>query len=399
MQPLSSSSVSTTLELPDPDVQNGFSAYIHIPFCARRCGYCDFNTYTNLHFPAGAGAAEFPTTLCREIELSAKMLNAGTPAGELRSVFFGGGTPTLLPATALKQILEKLRSIYGISATAEITTEANPETLTYEKLCQLQESGINRISFGMQSAVESVLQTLDRMHTPGQTARVCHWAEKLGMRYSLDLIYGTPGESMADWDFSLREAIALGPEHISAYALTVEKNTKMGRALQREEIPAPDPDILADKYQHAEETLTSHGYQWYEISNWARPGAACQHNLHYWQRDNYWGYGPGAHSCINDTRFWNTAHPLAYAQQLISSDLQLPIAGQEHLGAAEIREEEIMLGIRCREGIPLSFSPSPAITRQLLADGLIDAAAWAENRLQLTLRGRLLADTVIRALW
>lgn len=384
----------------NPDVHDGFSAYVHIPFCTVRCGYCDFNTYTNPDFGPGAGRKDFANSVVKEIELSQRVLSANMPPGSLKSVFFGGGTPTLLAPGQLEKILVALAHTFGFAPEIEITTEANPETVTFEKLASLQASGVNRVSFGMQSAVEHVLHTLDRLHTPGQVQRAATWAKQLGLNFSLDLIYGTPGESDADWEKSVRSAIALAPNHISCYALTIESGTKMGSDLARRKITAPDEDVLARRYERANELLSAAGYNWYEVSNWAQPGFECVHNLKYWRNENWWGYGPGAHSHINGTRFWNVKHPLAYAQKLAAVPIQTPACGHEDLNEVERAEEAIMLGIRLREGIAIPQATKPQTVAELIHDGLIiPQAALCDKRLILTVRGRLLADTVIRQLW
>ncbi|VDG76379.1 oxygen-independent coproporphyrinogen III oxidase [Actinobaculum suis] len=384
-------------KLAHPDVSGGFSAYVHIPFCRARCGYCDFNTYTKLNFGHGAALTDFPQTLATEIELSARMLDTSANQAALRSIFFGGGTPTMLEAAQLGGVVEKLRATFGLEPGAEITTEANPETVHAEKLEALRKTGINRFSFGMQSAVPEVLATLDRKHTPGQVERVARWARELGVSFSVDLIYGAPGETMAQWEESVDAAIALEPQHISAYGLIVEPGTKMGQQIKRGLLAAPDPDMQADKYELADSKLSAAGYQWYEISNWAKPGYACRHNLYYWENASWWGYGPGAHSHINGERFWNVKHPLAYAQRLETG--ALPVQGREILGAREQLEEHIMLGIRTRHGIEIPAGSDPNTIDALRADGLLSAAALASGKLVLTRRGRLLADTVTRVLW
>ncbi|XCB30221.1 radical SAM family heme chaperone HemW [Arcanobacterium hippocoleae] len=387
-------------EIPNPNAGAGFSAYIHVPFCQIRCGYCDFNTYTNPNFGAGAGRADYADSVVKEIEFSKEVLQRGGTPGLLQSVFFGGGTPTLLAAQSLTQILHALRNVFGFAPNAEITTEANPETITYPKLRALKEAGFNRISFGMQSAVENVLHTLDRAHTPGQAARAAQWAQELELNFSLDLIYGTPGESDTDWEESLHTAIALAPNHISAYALTIEPGTKMGRQLAHGKIPAPDEEALARRYEKANDFLEAAGYRWYEVSNWAKPGFECKHNLYYWKNANWWGYGPGAHSHFNGTRFWNVKHPVAYAARLAGNPMQTPAQGHENLCETEQLEEAIMLGIRLRDGIKVPAGVRRETISGFIADGLIDPqAVLREDRLVLTVRGRLLADSVIRGIW
>ena len=377
--------------LPDPDVSGGLSAYVHVPFCAVRCGYCDFNTYTNLDFGPGASTSDFPESLAGEIALSRSVLRGGEAAPLIDTVFFGGGTPTMLDPGQLGSVLAALDAAFGLREGAEATTEANPESVDRESLFQLADAGFTRVSFGMQSAVESVLATLDRRHTPGQVGRAVGWAREAGLDVSVDLIYGAPGETMGQWRRSTEAAIALEPDHLSAYALTVEPGTKMGAQAARGAIRLPDPDELADKYEAADEAFEAAGYRWYEISNWARGGRECRHNRVYWGGGNWWGYGPGAHSHINGTRFWNVKHPLAYARRVA--------AGESPAAAREIADEAVMLGVRMREGIEIPRFIGARTTAGLVADGLLDGRAAIAGRIVLTLRGRLLADAVTRRLW
>ncbi len=372
---------------------NDLSAYVHIPFCSVRCGYCDFNTYTNVDFGGGASANRFAATIVREIEMAGQILE---PAAPLETVFFGGGTPTLLPATDLTLILEALGATFG-APTGEVTTEANPESVTKADLAALQAAGFTRVSFGMQSARPHVLEVLDRLHTPGQVDAVTHWARELDLEFSVDLIYGAPGESLEDWQASLEAAIALEPGHISAYGLTIEEGTKMGAQVRRGELPEPDPDELAAKYEMADEALSAAGYEWYEVSNWAKPGKESQHNRAYWTNANWWGFGPGAHSHIDGSRFWNIKHPIAYTGKLEGGDF--PIGGGEALSDIERAEEDIMLGIRLSDGILVPDHTPSDVIASLIADELIDGRAALTGRIRLTRRGRLLADTVIRTLW
>ena len=383
--------------LPNPDVSGGLSAYVHVPFCAVRCGYCDFNTYTNLDFGPGASTSDFPESLAREIALSRNVLRGGEAAPLIDTVFFGGGTPTMLDPGQLGSMLAALDAAFGLREGAEATTEANPESVDREVLFQLADAGFTRVSFGMQSAVESVLATLDRRHTPGQVERAAGWAREAGLDVSVDLIYGAPGETMGQWRRSIEAAIALEPDHLSAYALTVEPGTKMGAQAARGVIQLPDPDELADKYEAADEAFEAAGYRWYEISNWARGGRECRHNRVYWGGGNWWGYGPGAHSHINGTRFWNVKHPLAYARRVAAGES--PAAAREVLTASEIADEAVMLGIRMREGIEIPRFVRAQTIAGLVADGLLDGRAAIAGRIVLTLRGRLLADAVTRRLW
>lgn len=382
---------------PNPDVSGGLSAYVHVPFCAVRCGYCDFNTYTNLDFGPGASTSDFPESLAREIALSRNVLRGGEAAPLIDTVFFGGGTPTMLDPGQLGSVLAALDAAFGLREGAEATTEANPESVDREVLFQLADAGFTRVSFGMQSAVVSVLATLDRRHTPGQVERAVGWAREAGLDVSVDLIYGAPGETMGQWRRSIEAAIALEPDHLSAYGLTVEPGTKMGAQAARGVIQLPDPDELADKYEAADEAFEAAGYRWYEISNWARGGRECRHNRVYWGGGNWWGYGPGAHSHINGTRFWNVKHPLAYARRVAVGES--PAAAREVLTASEIADEAVMLGIRMREGIEIPQFVRAQTTAGLVADGLLDGRAAVAGRIVLTLRGRLLADAVTRRLW
>lgn len=380
--------------LPNPDISAGFSAYVHIPFCSVRCGYCDFNTYTNPNFGPGAGLTDFPDSLAREIALSRRVLEGN---GRIKTVFFGGGTPTMLDSAQLVAVLGDLKATFGLAANAEITTEANPESVTPESLRELAAGGFTRVSFGMQSAVPRVLSILDRQHRPSRVPQVVRWAREAGLEVSLDLIYGAPGETDVEWRASLEAALTLEPDHISAYALTVEPGTKMGGQVRRGEISLPDPDMQADRYEMAAAMLEPAGYHWYEISNWARPGHECAHNLAYWRGSDWWGYGPGAHSHIGGTRFWNVKHPLAYANRLL--DGASPAAARELLSATERAEETIMLGIRLAEGIPVPAATGREVIAGLISDELVDPASAFSGTLRLTLRGRLLADSVTRALW
>ncbi len=392
--------------LPNPDVSGGLAAYVHIPFCSVRCGYCDFNTYTNLDFGPGASVADFPDSLEREIALSERVLTGVGEEPQLTSVFFGGGTPTMLATEQLVAVLERLDQAFGLVPGAEVTTEANPESVTRDSLQRLRDGGFTRVSFGMQSAVPEVLQILDRQHRPEQVPKAVAWAREVGLDVSVDLIYGAPGETDDQWRASVEAAIAMNPDHISAYALTVEPGTKMGAQVRRGELSLPDPDEQADRYEIVDSLLHAAGYQWYEISNWAKPGHECQHNLMYWHRGDWWGYGPGAHSQIGGTRFWNVKHPLAYAQRLEGGQLDddgaavvSPAAGREVLSESERAEEDVMLGIRLAEGIEVPRGVSPAVVAGFIVDGLVVPAVALRGRLVLTLKGRLLADTVTRKLW
>jgi putative oxygen-independent coproporphyrinogen III oxidase len=378
-----------------------FGVYVHVPFCAVRCGYCDFNTYTSAELGGGADLADYAATATAELDLAAKVLDAaGLPARLAATVFFGGGTPTLLPAGDLVAMLGGVRDRFGLVPGAEVTTEANPDSVTPRVLEQLAAAGFTRVSFGMQSAVPHVLAALDRTHDPARVPQAVAWARAAGLAVSLDLIYGTPGESAADWRASLDAALACEPDHVSAYALVVEEGTRLAVRVRRGELPAPDDDVLADDYEVADDVLSAGGLSWYEVSNWARtPADACRHNLGYWRGDDWWGVGPGAHSHVGGVRWWNVRHPRAYAGRL--ADGVSPAQAREVLTPGERYEERVLLGVRLADGLPLA-ALSPAGRERvagLVADGLAEpSAALARRRLVLTRRGRLLADGVVHRL-
>ena len=370
-------------------------AYVHVPFCATRCGYCDFNTYTASELGSGASRETYADTVAEEIELSARVLGAGAPA--VSTVFFGGGTPTLLPDGALPRILERIDATYGLATDAEVTTEANPDSVDAASLAKLRQGGINRISFGVQSAVPHVLGTLDRTHDATRVPSVIKAARDAGFdQVSVDLIYGTPGESLDDWQTSLDHAVALDPDHVSAYALIVEEGTALARQVSRGEVATPDDDEMADKYMMADETLSAAGFDWYELSNWVRsPAARCRHNELYWTGANWWGFGPGAHSHVGGVRWWNVKHPAAYAQRLAEG--HTPAYAREVLSAETRRVERILLESRLSDGLALSAldGRGAAAVPALVTDGLL---VCVEGRLVLTPRGRLLADAVVHRL-
>jgi putative oxygen-independent coproporphyrinogen III oxidase len=375
-----------------------FGVYVHVPFCRTRCGYCDFNTYTATELGGGATQQAYPDLVMREVDLAATVLPAGgTPVS---TVFFGGGTPTLLAPDRLGRIISKIGGAFGLDAGAEVTVEANPESVDAASLGKLREQGVTRVSFGMQSAVPHVLATLDRQHQPGRPEQCVAWAKAAGFSHvSLDLIYGTPGESDDDWRRSLDAAIGAGPDHISAYALIVEEGTRLAARVRRGEIAAPDDDTLADRYLIADDLLGQAGFAWYEISNWAKSDEArCRHNMLYWTGGDWWGFGPGAHSHVGGTRWWNVRHPASYASRLAAG--QSPAQAREVLTAAEQRMEEIMLRARLADGLPLSVLGGAASlhSERAVASHLADHSAFADGRLVLTRQGRLLADAVIRDL-
>jgi oxygen-independent coproporphyrinogen-3 oxidase len=381
-----------------------FGVYVHVPFCTVRCGYCDFNTYTVADLGTatgvpGASRTTYAAAAVEEVRLARRVL--GDPA-PVQTVFFGGGTPTLLRPADLSSVLSAVDGELGLAPAAEVTTEANPDSVTKADLVALREAGFTRISFGMQSAVAHVLTTLDRTHDPARVPDVVAWARAAGFEpagggsISLDLIYGTPGESVADWETSLDAALACGPDHVSAYSLIVEEGTALARRVRRGELAMPDEDDLADKYAVAEERLGAAGLHWYEVSNWARDEAArCRHNLLYWTGADWWGVGPGAHSHVGGVRWWNVRHPAAYAER-IATGLS-PAHAREVLDAETRRVERVLLELRLSDGLPIDAldGAGRAAVGAQVERGL---AVVERGRLVLTLRGRLLADGVVRDL-
>ncbi|MCC3271411.1 radical SAM family heme chaperone HemW [Arthrobacter zhangbolii] len=384
----------------DGAADRNFGLYVHIPFCSVRCGYCDFNTYTATELGGGASQAAYAGTAEREVVFAADaMRRSGLPERRMGTVFFGGGTPTLLPAEDLAAILRTAVDQWGLEPGAEVTTEANPDSVTPESLQLLADAGFTRVSFGMQSAVPHVLAVLDRTHTPSRVPQAVKWAREAGLHVSVDLIYGTPGESMADWKTSLEEALSYEPDHISAYALIIEEGTKLAARMRRGEVPPIDDDDHADKYVLADEMMSAAGLSWYEVSNWARtPADQCRHNLAYWRSDDWWGIGPGAHSHAGGVRWWNAKHPTAYAQRIGAGES--PAVGRETLDADTRYVEDIMLRTRLAEGLDLSRlrEPGRLAVAGLMADSLVDPRAALTGRVILTGRGRLLADAVVRRL-
>lgn len=376
-----------------------FGAYVHVPFCRVRCGYCDFNTYTATEL-RGAKQLDYADEAAREMELAQKTLaDAKVPDRPLSSVFFGGGTPTLLPAAHLSGMLAHLRNGFGIRSDAEVTTEANPDSVDDAYLAELSEAGFTRVSFGMQSAVPRVLRTLDRTHDPDRIPIVVAAAKKAGLSVSLDLIYGTPGESLDDWKSSVSTALEQDPDHVSAYALIVEEGTKLARQIRRGEVATPDDDLQAEMYEWADRQFERSGYSWYEVSNWSTGEASRSlHNLGYWTGEDWWGFGPGAHSHIGGVRWWNVKHPAAYAQRLASG--RSPVHGRETLDEETRRIERILLETRIRDGLSTDVL-SDGARRQvpsLISNELVDGRAALRGRIVLTRRGRLLADAVVRTL-
>ncbi len=384
---------TAAVELPDVRLSPGgpFGIYVHVPFCITRCGYCDFNTYTPAEL-GGVNPDAWLEVLRSELELAAARLDAPT----VRTVFVGGGTPSLLGGARLASVMDAVRANFTLAFDAEVTTEANPESAWPDFFSAALAAGFTRVSLGMQSVAPRVLGVLDRIHTPNRSAAAAREALAEGFEHvSLDLIYGTPGESDDDLLWSIDTAIETGVDHVSAYALVVEEGTALARRVRRGELAAPDDDVLAHRYELADERLSAAGLDWYEVSNWSRPGGQCLHNLGYWSGGQWWGAGPGAHSFVGATRWWNVKHPNAYGQ--ILGEARLPVAGFEELSADSRHTEDVLLGIRLRQGLPVELLDEAERRRAETAveDGLLVRDG---ERLVLTNRGRLLADGVVRNL-
>jgi oxygen-independent coproporphyrinogen-3 oxidase len=377
-----------------PAVPSGtpFGVYVHVPFCAVRCGYCDFNTYTATELGGGGSQAAYAGHAASEVAYAAQVLGEQRPVVD--TVFFGGGTPTLLPSADLVAILGSVRDRFGLAPGAEVTTEANPDSVTPESLAELRAGGFTRVSFGMQSSVSHVLRVLERTHDPARVAQAVTWAREAGFeQVSLDLIYGTPGESLDDWRSSLASALACGPDHVSAYSLIVEDGTRLARQVRTGVVPMPDDDDLADKYVLADDALAAAGLEWYEVSNWARDEASrCRHNELYWRSASWWGIGPGAHSHVDGERWWNVKHPSAYAARIVAGES--PALESETLDDDTRHLERVLLEVRLGDGLPLTLVDRARVD-DVVGRGL---GVRREERLVLTRQGRLLADAVVRDL-
>ena len=368
-----------------------FGVYVHVPFCITRCGYCDFNTYT----PAELGGVN-PDTWLQALRTELELAAARLDAPPVSTVFVGGGTPSLLGGARVATLLDMVRENFPLAPDAEITTEANPESAWPDFFAAIRAAGFTRVSLGMQSVAPRVLGVLDRIHTPNRSAAAAREAIAEGFEHvNLDLIYGTPGESDDDLLRSVDAAVETGADHVSAYALLVEEGTALGRRVRRGELPAPDEDVLAHRYELVDERLSAAGFEWYEVSNWTRPGGECRHNLGYWDGGQWWGAGPGAHGFVGATRWWNVKHPNNYSEALAGATL--PVAGFEQLGADALHTEQVLLQTRLRQGLPLALLDAGERERAavVVADGL---GVSEGDRLVLTPRGRLLADAVVRTL-
>jgi len=358
--------------------------YLHIPFCLTRCGYCDFNAY--------AGLDELKPRYVEALEREASLAAPEWPE-RFVSVFLGGGTPTSLEPRHLAELLVHLRTTFELDAAAEITIEANPDTIDTERLRAIRDAGYTRLSMGAQSFAPTVLAALERIHQPESVRGAYAAARRAGYEnVNLDLIYGANGESLASWRGTLEETIALGPEHVSAYALTIEPATPLGRKVAAGIVPAPDPDLQADMVELACELLGGAGYLHYEVSNWAKPGFECRHNLGYWERRPYLGLGAGAHSSRGSRRWWNLRPPEQYLDTVEAGTL--PVGGSEDLDDGGRALEETFLRLRTRQGIAAD-SVTAAQAAAYLRDGLLERR---NGSLVATERGMLLLNELVLGL-
>jgi len=372
--------------------------YIHIPYCIKRCGYCDFNTYTPAELQITSELKDISNSYIDLLisEIKSARIEVGESA-VIPSIFFGGGTPSLMEASDIGRVISTIKDQFNLAKDAEVTLETNPDTVTKEKLAQFLAAGVNRLSFGMQSAVPHVLATLDRTHNPDNLPQVTKWAKEVGFKeISVDLIYGTPGESKEDWQRSIDAALSLPITHISAYALIVEEGTKLAAQIKRGEVGNVDDDLSADKYIMADQAFTSAGFNWYELSNWAKPNSESRHNIFYWLGKNWWGAGPGAHSHLNGRRFWNVKHPNLYKERIIKGESA--VAEFENLESVQIESERLMLSIRLPSGVEKSTLNDKQILdlAGYVESGHLDQANWNLGRATLTLDGRLIADRILR---
>ena len=371
--------------------------YIHIPYCVKRCGYCDFNTYTPSELKIATGLSEVSNSYIDLLLLEIKQAKAQVGSAFVPSIFFGGGTPSLMEPSDIGRVIDQIKQEFVLNSDAEVTMECNPDTVSKDNLAAFREVGVNRVSFGMQSAVPHVLATLDRTHNPENLLPVTTWAKEVGFsEISVDLIYGTPGETLDDWQKSIDAALSLPITHISAYALIIEEGTKLAAQIKRGEVAPVDDDLAAEKYLLADKEFTAAGFQWYELSNWAKPDSLSKHNLAYWLGENWWGAGPGAHSHLNGKRFWNVKHPNLYREK-IQSNLS-PIADSEVLEEMQIASEKLMLSLRLPSGVEKESLNQDQISElsDYVESGHLDLLNWNQGRATLTLEGRLIADQILR---
>ena len=371
--------------------------YIHIPYCVKRCGYCDFNTYTPSELKLANALSEVSSSYIDLLLLEIKQAKEKVGSASVPSIFFGGGTPSLMEPSDIGRVIAQIREEFVLNSDAEITMECNPDTVSKKTLAAFRETGVNRVSFGMQSAVPHVLATLDRTHNPENLLQVTTWAKEVGFsQISVDLIYGTPGETLTDWQKTIDTALSLPITHISAYALIIEEGTKLAAQIKRGEVAPVDDDLAAEKYLLADKEFTAAGFAWYELSNWAKPNSLSKHNLAYWLGENWWGAGPGAHSHLNGKRFWNVKHPNLYKEKIHSN--KSPIADSEELEEIQINSEKLMLSLRLPSGVRKESLNQEQISElsEYVQSGHLDLSNWNQGRATLTLEGRLIADQILR---
>jgi putative oxygen-independent coproporphyrinogen III oxidase len=370
-----------TIELRVPLVERA-GLYVHIPFCLTRCGYCDFNTYAGLDHLSG----RYVEALTAEGDLWAGEWGSDMFA----SLFLGGGTPTTLPVPAIQRLLGRFGATFAFDPHAEITAEANPDTVDVRYLSELRDSGVNRLSIGIQSFDPFVLEALERIHSADAARAAYSAARQAGFEnVTLDLIYGANGESLDSWRRTLGEAIQLEPDHLSCYALTIEHATALGRKVAAGQVPPPDPDLQAEMYDAACEQLAGAGYEHYEISNWARPGRRSVHNMGYWEGRPYLGLGAGSHSFRSGRRWWNVRPPQQYLAEVEAG--RRPVGGSEAIGQSERRMEQLLLGLRVADGVPADWIDAERATA-FVDDGL---AERRNGRIALTDRGMFVANELV----
>jgi len=372
-----------------------FGVYVHVPFCASRCGYCAFNTYTVNELGSARELTGYVDAAIGELRVARRTIGTDRP---VHTVFFGGGTPTMLAPADLVRIVDAIRIEFGFAHHVEITVEANPDSIDRDGLSVLRAGGFTRVSFGMQSVRSHVLAVLERTHTPGRAHQAVADARAAGFEHiNLDLIYGTPGESDDDWSATIDAVLATAVDHVSAYALTLEPGTRLRAQVRQGRVGAIDEDVLAARYDVLDERLTAAGFNWYELSNWARgENAQCRHNLMYWRGHDWWGIGPGAHSHVAGRRWRNVAHPRDYARRIAEGNPPEAEA-PEILDEPARRLEQVMTRLRLAEGCPASLldAAGSAAAAQAVSDGLLEPVG-ADAQLRLTAHGRQLADHVLR---
>ena len=381
---------------PLPPLKSMDGLYLHVPFCFHRCHYCDFFSVVDRVGPDAPGNRQdaFIAALLREITTHAEAAEHGLRPDTL---FVGGGTPTLLRPDLWQILLKQLSELGVLKRITEFTVEANPETVTHELAAVLAGGGVNRVSIGAQSFEPTHLKTLERWHDPASVARaVKHFREAGIRRINLDLIFGIPGQSVADFDADLDAALHLGVEHLSCYGLTYEPNTALTTRLRQGKVTRCDEEVEAAMYEHAMDRLAAAGFEHYEVSAWAKPGERCRHNLHYWRNGDWLGIGPGAASHVQGVRWKNKPH----LEQYLAASPRPPIVDWEQLDARGRADEQLMMGLRLREGVTRAwldeaFAPRAADIERLITSGFLEQD---EQHTRLTRRGLLVADSVIGAL-